>query len=256
MGHLIDQGKQSATIKSYVSTIEKMLLMDGYDWNENLVLVRSLAKACKIINNGVITRLHIHCGLLEIILFEVQRMFFDKNQWYLKILYKCIFIISYYGLIRIGEVTFSPYILRAKDVHVAKNKNKILLILCSSKTHDKSSRLQKIKITANQNEKSAHYSKRHFCTFETLRKFISIRKDYEHEEEKFVISRDGSRVWSSHMRTILNKILSNIGLDSTLYGMHSFRIGQTTDLIKYKYTIEEAMRMGRWRSNVVFKYIR
>ena len=52
MGHLIDQGKQSATIKSYVSTIEKMLLMDGYDWNENLVLVRSLAKACKIINKS------------------------------------------------------------------------------------------------------------------------------------------------------------------------------------------------------------
>ena len=47
-----------------------------------------------------------------------------------------------------------------------------------------------------------------------------------------------------------------LGLDDKLYGMHSLRIGRTTDLIKFNYSIEEIKIMGHWRSNVVFKYIR
>ena len=39
IGYLIDKGMQSATVKSYVSAIKKTLVMDGYEWDENLVLV-------------------------------------------------------------------------------------------------------------------------------------------------------------------------------------------------------------------------
>ena len=45
-GYLIDKGMQSSSIKSYVSAIKKTLVMDGYDWNDKLVLVQFLAKAC------------------------------------------------------------------------------------------------------------------------------------------------------------------------------------------------------------------
>ena len=75
IGYLTDKGMQSSSIKSYVSAIKKTLIMDNYDWHDNLVLVRSLAKACRIINDSVRTRLPIHCGLLEMILFEIQRYF-------------------------------------------------------------------------------------------------------------------------------------------------------------------------------------
>ena len=144
IGFLIDKGMQSTTIKSYISAIKKTLVMDGYDWNDDLVLVRSLAKTCRIINDVVCTRLPIHCGLLETILFEVQRYFAKGNQYYLEVLYKAMFALCYYGLMRVGEVSNSTHVLRAKSVHLAKNKDKLLLILYSSKTHDKSSRPQKI----------------------------------------------------------------------------------------------------------------
>ena len=94
IGFLIDHGCQSTTVKYYVSAIKKMLVMDGYQWNDNLVLVRSLSKACKIVNDTVRTRLPIHWRLLEMILFEVQHYFISKNQMYLEILYKTIFAIS------------------------------------------------------------------------------------------------------------------------------------------------------------------
>ena len=75
VGYLIDTGMQSSTVKSYVSAIKKTLVLDGYKWDNSLVLIRSLAKACRIINDKVKTRLPIHCGLLEMILFEIQRIY-------------------------------------------------------------------------------------------------------------------------------------------------------------------------------------
>ena len=130
IGHLIEKGIQSRAIKSYISAIKKTLVLDNYDWDDNLVLVRSLAKACRIINDTVRTRLPIRCNLLEIMLFEIQRKF--SSQFYLETLYKALFALCYYGMMRVGEVTRSPLVLKAQNVHIATNKDKILLLLYSS----------------------------------------------------------------------------------------------------------------------------
>ena len=73
--HLIDNGAQSNSMKSYVSAIKRILANDGYEWNEKKVLLSSLTRACRLINDKVKTRLPIQCGLLELILFEIQRRF-------------------------------------------------------------------------------------------------------------------------------------------------------------------------------------
>ena len=72
MAYLIDKGVQSSTIKSYVSAIKRTLLNDKYKWKDELILLTSLTKACKLVNDSVRTRLPIHCSLLEMILFELQ----------------------------------------------------------------------------------------------------------------------------------------------------------------------------------------
>ena len=94
------------------------------------------------------------------------------KQWYLECLYKAIFAISYYGLMCIGEVTFSEHVLKAKNVHVATNKDKLLLVLYSSKTHDEGCRPQKIKITSNRTELLGNYCYRNFCPFKIMRIFL------------------------------------------------------------------------------------
>ena len=65
-----------------------------------------------------------------------------------------------------------------------------------------------------------------------------------------------SPVLQSHLRDMLKLMLGNLGLDSDNYGVHSLRIGRTTDLAKFNYSIEEIHRMGHWWSNVVYKYIK
>ena len=253
IAHLIDEGKLSSSVKSYVSAIKKLLVIDGYDWKDNEVLLTLLTKACRMIKDRVRNRLPISSSYLEILMFELERHFRKEQQYYLECSYKAIFILSYYGMMRVGEVTDSSHVLKARNVHMALNRDKLLMILYTSKTHDLRHRPQKIKITSNKKDKGIH---RHFCPFLVLRKYISLRGNYMEDSEPFFIFRDGQSVKPYQANQILKKMIRNTGLDYNLYSMHSFRIGRTNDLIKLNYPIDVVQRLGRWRSNAVYKYIR
>ena len=251
VGYLVEKGYQSSTVKSYVSAIKKMLLIDGYRWNDKAVLLSSLTRACRLKNDSVRTRLPIQCGLLEMILFEVQRSF--GTQPYLQTMYKALFGLGYYGLMRVRELTYSQHVIKAKDVHLARNKRKLLLVLYSSKTHDCGMRPQKIKITANKTVR--YYNNRNFCPFNLMRDYIDCRHCYEKDAEQFFVFNDRKPVQAEQARKVLKNCLRKIGLDENLYDMHSLRIGRASDLIKFHYSVEVKC-MGRWRSNAVYKYIR
>ena len=129
------------------------------------MLLTSIARACRLKNDKVLTRLPIKIGLLETMLFEIERIF--ESQAYLSLMYKTIFIIAYYGLFRIGELTYSPHAIAVGDVLRGVNKNKFLFSLKSSKTHAGESRPQNVKITklSDSKEKTTN---RNFCPFELL----------------------------------------------------------------------------------------
>ena len=257
LAFLVERGMQSATVRSYLSAIKSTLLKINYEWNQNTALLGALIRACKLKNDRVKTRLPIHCRLLELILFEVQRRFSLSSQHYLELLYKSLYILSYYGLMRVGEVTKSTHTIKAANVHIAKNKDKVLLILYSSKTHDEGSRPQKIKITSNTQEGSGCYAKRNFCPFRILRHFLKVRGPFADDKEPLFVFRDKSPVLAEHAQSLLRKLLKDdLGLEAHLYDMHSLRISRSSDLIKYGYSVEEVKWMGQWKSNAVFKYIR
>ena len=111
-------------------------------------------------------------------------------------------------------------------MHIAKNKDKILLVLCTSKTHDKSSRPQKIKITANSTEKTGNYVNRYFCPFALMRQYICLCGSYHHTgQEQFFVFSDKTAVLPNHARKLLKRIFQNLRLQGDIFGMHSFRIG-------------------------------
>ena len=65
-----------------------------------------------------------------------------------------------------------------------------------------------------------------------------------------------SPVKAENLRSILRLLLDRINLDSSMYDVHSFRIGRTCDLHKFGYTIDQIKAMGRWKSNAVYRYLR
>ena len=123
----------------------------------------------------------IHFNLFEMILFELNRCY-GATQPYLNIAYRALFSLAYYGLMRIGKLTSSQHSLKAKDVHIASNKNKILVILHSSKMHGKESLPQKIKIS----DKCHLKKKRFFCPFSAVRTYLSVRGSYISDTEQLI----------------------------------------------------------------------
>ena len=117
---------QSSTLKSYFSAIKHVLKLDGYKWTQDMCILNTLTRACRTVNDKTRVCLPIRLQLLEILLFELSRIF--HNQPYLEILYQTIFLLSYYGLFRIGELTKSQHQVKAKDVHIGQKKDKILTL--------------------------------------------------------------------------------------------------------------------------------
>ena len=142
VGHMIENGSQSSTMKSYLSMIKTVVKIEGYTWSEDQAVLSSLIQAYKKQNDVLTCRFPIKHELLELMLFELNRLY-DK-QVYLRLMYQALFLLEYYGLMRIGELTEGPHMLKASNIHVGKNKNKLLIVLYSSKTHAQDTYPQKI----------------------------------------------------------------------------------------------------------------
>ena len=193
--------------------------------------------------------LPIHENLLEMILFEINRIF--SEQIYMKTLYQTLFSIGYYGLFHIGELVMpGKHVMKVKDIHVATNKEKILIVLYSSKTHDESSHPQKIKISSNGN------SNKFFCPFKLIKGYMKMRGSYDSNQEPFFVFHDGGPVLALHVRAVLKASIRNLGLQTKYYVVHGLRSGRSTDLFKAGYSVDQIKQMGRWKSNAVYKYLR
>ena len=172
--YLVHKGFQSSTLKSYFSAIKHILKQDGYPWDDNKALLSSLVKSCKLENDRVKIRLPIQKGLFEMLLFEIHRYYSGNNvQPYLEVMYKAVFCLAYYGLLRVGELTLGDHTLLIGNTHVLEDN--ILLVLYSSKTHGKESRPQKIRISAQPLTSRVSNRQRNFCPVRTVIHYLRLR---------------------------------------------------------------------------------
>ena len=180
----------------------------------------------------------------------------DHQQPYLEKLYQAMFSTAYFGLFRICEITVTPanHTIAVTDVHVGKNKQKILFILRTSKTHQQSSQPQMVKISTKPLGSEQQYQG--FCLYQLLCNYMAVRPQYCCVQEPFFIFRDRSPVTAEHLRSTLKILLAAAGFDPNNYLGHSFRIGRSSDLMKYGVSVETIKKLGRWKSNIVFSYIR
>ena len=121
---------------------------------------------------------------------QIEDHFNKKNQPYLKTLFKAIYSTMYFGLFRIGELSYSKHIVLARDVHIAYNKRKFMFILRTSKTHYKNSKKKMIKITStskkpDSQKQSINRELDTPCPYKLLREYLGIRSNYKHENEQF-----------------------------------------------------------------------
>ena len=256
VGYLIDNGKQSSTIKSYVSTIRAVLKIEGIKINEDVYLLNALTRACKLKNDRIRVRHPLQRSMLNVLLSALNSIF--KDQPYLRILYQTLFVITHTGLFRIGEVTESSHVVKAKDVWIASNKKKLKFTLWSSKTHGLWEKPQVIKIKAadiDANLKKIGKNKKVWCLFGLMRKYLSVRNEALSQEEQFFVFSDNSPVTPEHFREVLDSCLIFAGYDPAVFTVHSMRSGKALDLLELGVSVETIKKLGRWKLNAVFTYL-
>ena len=170
---------------------------------------------------------------------------------------------AYYGLFRICEIAEmrSGHAALAKDVQITSNKNKFLFVLRSSKTHTKGNTPQFVKLSSNGQVKGCVKQARKncdtsLCPYELLRHFASSRPPYKTDNEQFFVFSDRSPVAARHLRNCLKQALQSEKFNDKLYTLHSARSGRALDLLKLGLSVETIKKLGRWKSNAVFKYLR
>ena len=263
-GYLADSGRKACTIKSYVSAITAVLKEDGVEVNENRFLLSAITKACTFSNEKVWIKFPIQKGILKILLLELENVF--QFQPYLEKLYKALFVTAYFGLFRVGELTMGTHPVKAKDVHIGFNKNKLMFILHTSKTHWKNVEPQVIKISSYEQNRSLNsfsrdqncintYTK--ICPYSVLRNYLNIRKKaYKTVDEPFFIFKDRTPVKPANFNSVLKMALRKAGLNVQHYSSSGFRSGRAVDLLSAGVSVESIRKIGRWRSGAVYRYFK
>ena len=200
IGYLIDNNRQSSTVKSYISAIKAVLKMDGVKITEDQYLISSLTKACRLRNDNICLRLPIGKNLLGLVIRNIRVYFEGKGQVYLSTLYSTLMSTAYFRLFRVGELTKGEHPVLARDVHIGKNKKKFLFILQTSKTHWKNSKPQTIKISSypivkfNSSKVKNNYDHSLPCPYGLLQQFANIRGPYRSLNEPFFVFADKTPV--------------------------------------------------------------
>ena len=112
VGYLINKRKKSTTIKSYISAIRAVLEDINQPLNENKAVIKALTKACRLKNDRVYSHFPIKKQLLTAIINKLNTI--SISQPYLQIMYQAIFSAAYFGMFRVGEITYSNHVVKAK----------------------------------------------------------------------------------------------------------------------------------------------
>ena len=259
---LIEEGKKSTTVRSYISAIKAVLLDNNIAIHEDTYLLNALTKACKMRYDRVNIRLLIRKTVLNILLKTTEQHFVHINQPYLVTLYLAMFTTAYYGLLRIGEITDSQHVVKTWNMHIGLNKQKLQFILWSSKTHSKGVHPQTIKIASTRTMAQVEHSQAKpnksasYCPYSILKDFLQAQNGAVYDGENFFVFSDHQPVKDYHFRNTLKNMLKLAGFDAQVYTRHGFRAGRSVDLLSYGLSVETIKKLGHWRSNAVYAYFK
>lgn len=251
---LAEDGKAPATIKTYISGIRQVLLLDKVQFTDRSFELKAIVRASKLENNKIYVRMPITKQILKGVLKQLAIRY--DQQPYLQAMYRAMCVAAYYGMLRIGEITGGKHSLKAQ--HVIRTRQKIggkvvtgvRLYLRSSKTHGIGDYPQAVDIRADSHDSIDPVT--------ILGEFAAMRDEFGETIPEFFVFKDGTPVSALQYRRVLKEMLKNAGYQPGLYNAHSTRKGRAQDLFKLNWDIEAIKRQGRWSpsSLCIYNYLR
>ena len=244
--HLLKSGLKCSTIRSYLSAISAFHKLLGHSDPTNSYLISRLLKTdLTSIQKSSTSLLPLNLNVLKKVIKILPSTVICS---YDVILFKSLFLFSYYCCTRACEVVYDPkslpsHTLKLSDVVICSGNSPSLIVTFRTFKHS----TEPVSITLNSCLDSI------YCPVRAFFKYISLRGD----QPGFIFLNSLKRPLNrSNYATTLKNCISKLGLPGTRYNTHSLRIGRATDLAIAGNPAHIIKNIGRWKSDAYKKYIR
>jgi len=244
LAHLHNKGLASSTISSYNSAVGFFHKLHNLADPSNSFFILKLLQGIKKTNPSFDNRLPITLPILKKL---VDILPVSCSSYYYSVLYKAMFLLAFYGFLRIGEITRNDqnegknHCLQLQDVKAVSDG---FIISFKSYKHSTPGLITQIHIGKQEIN---------YCPVFHLAQYLYLRSK---SPGPLFISPEGSPVNRVQFTQILNQSLSLAGLPSSCYKSHSFRIGASSFAMELGKSDAQIRALGRWKSNAFLKYIR
>ncbi|XP_033760621.1 uncharacterized protein LOC117342549 [Pecten maximus] len=246
---LYQNGKSANTIHTYLAGLASQHKMKGFEDPTQCFLIKKILKGVQNLSAGPDMRLPITPSILEQLISALQH---TSPNYYDRKLLQAMFTLSFFGFLRVGEITISGKdstrnIIQYSNVVMDTMHNKPADMVLSLRffKHHSSHRPVHLKIFC-QNCKS-------ICPVAAMKSYLKVRGCTQGP----LFTLDGfTPITQTYYSSKLRDAVSFIGLDSSMYKPHSFRIGAASTAFQCQIPEENIRLMGRWNSDAVKRYFR
>ena len=238
-----------ASVASHISAISyvhKLLMLDD---PTHSFLIRKILKGCKHLGGAKDTRLPITKYILARLLGSLTH---TVNKPSFELLLKSIFLLAFHAFMRMGELVCTTNsdngtVIQCQDVAFQKEGDCAVSMDITLRhfKNNKDKRPIYLHLTSNNNSD--------LCPVQTLCKFCT---EFPHTDGPLFQFPNGTPVSYSYVAHQLKVVTSFLGLNSSLYKCHSFRIGAATEAAQLGYSESVIQTLGRWNSGAFRNYIR
>ena len=190
-----------------------------------------------------------HDTRLPITIFILHRLVDSltktNNIRYHRILLKAMYLLAFYGLFRIGEITIQcdgSISLHDKDITLEDDG---LTIFITNFKYNTSQKPFKISIKSQSDSD--------LCPVKAMRDYWVLRGN---KPGPLFCFADMKPIPRSFFVARLKHSLNFCGLDPRYYQSHSFRIGSASFLSSQGFSNEQIQKLGRWKTMAFVTYIR
>ena len=242
VGYLSNAGFASASITSYTSAIGYIHKLLNMPDPTSQFLVQKLLSACNKVNNSVDTRLPITIVVLQRLVCALDH---TVPNLYLRQLFKAMYSVAFFGLMRLGEITQDSNKQVPLTIDQIQFTSSSVLLSIRKFKHNLSLKPVQLVLPA-QKDKS-------ICPVNQLKKYLKLRGNSPGPLFRYI---DGVPISRKFFTVNLKSALQFCDLNTDLYKSHSFRIGSASYYAKNGFSDSQIRIMGRWSSNAFLKYIR
>ena len=238
--HCLDHAP--ASIVSYVSALGYVHNLGGYPDPTSALIVQKLLAGANRLSSPRLPRLPITIFIMHKLFLGIDKVIQVR---YHRLLLKAMLSISFFGLMRIGEVTMSKHKLVPLMLSQITISHARVIISITHFKHNRSARPVDVPLDSHPGSP--------LCPVSNLTNYLAVRGSWAGPLFAFASLTPVTREFFSNN---LKLLLTFAGYYTSRYQAHSLRIGGASYYSELGYPDSQIRLLGRWGSNGFLRYIR